>query len=316
MDRFALMQCFVRAVETGSFSAVARELDITQPTVSRNVALLEGHLGVRLLHRSTRRMTLTPEGESYYAECRRILDAIAEADASARGTRKAAGLLRVSCPSALARHRLMPLLPGFTAAHPDVTLELIFSNRDPDLIAEGIDVAVRLGRLADSTHRARLVATYAMCCAASPAYLERHGRPQRPADLLEHNCIIYTRASTGLTWTLGEETVRPRGNLRVDNAEGIRAAVLSDMGIVMAPTWLFADELHDGRLQCLLTDYPIAAIPVYLLYPAQRFVAVRARAFMDYVADAFRRDPCFNGDAVDQLGLTPCARALRAAAVE
>lgn len=315
MDRFALMQCFVRAVETGTFSAVAREMHMTQPTVSRSIAQLESHLGVRLLGRSTRSLKLTPEGENYYAECRRILDAVAEADAAVSGAKAAQGHLRVSCPSALARHRLMPLLPRFTEAHPEVLLDLQFSNRDPDLITEGIDVAIRLGRLADTTHRARLVATYALCCAASREYLERHGRPQKPADLIHHNCILYSRASTGLLWTFGDEVVRPKGNLRVDNAEGLRSAVLAHMGIVVAPTWLFADELHDGRLACLLQDWPIAAIPVYLLYPAQRFVPARARAFMDYVAQAFQNDPCFNGEAVGELGLTPCAHALRAAAV-
>jgi DNA-binding transcriptional LysR family regulator len=316
MDRFALMQCFVRAVETGSFSAVARELSTTQPTVSRSIAQLEAHLGVRLLNRSTRSMTLTAEGENYYAECRRILDAVAEADSGARGTKAAAGLLRISCPSALARHRVMPLMPGFTKANPGVQVELVFTNRDPDLIEEGIDVAIRLGRLADSAYRARLVATYAMCCAASREYLDAHGRPLKPADLVEHNCILYTRASTGLTWTLGGETVRPAGNLRVDDAEGIRSAVLSHMGIVIGPTWLFAEELHDGRLETLLEPWPIAAIPVHLLYPAQRFLPARARAFMDHLAAAFRVDPCFNGEAVEELGLMPCARALRAAAVQ
>lgn len=309
------MQCFVRAVETGTFSAVAREMRMTQPTVSRSIAQLESHLGVRLLSRSTRSLKLTPEGENYYTECRRILEAVAEADAAASGAKSAQGQLRVSCPSALARHRLMPLIPGFTLAHPDVSLDLQFSNRDPDLITDGIDVAVRLGRLADTTHRARLVATYALCCAASREYIEAHGEPRKPADLIRHNCILHSRASSGLTWTLGSEVVRPKGNLSVDNAEGIRAAVLAHMGVVVAPTWLFADELHDGRLVSLLEDWPIAAIPIYLLYPAQRFVPARARAFMDYVALAFQTDPCFNGEAVNELGLTPCAHALRTAAV-
>lgn len=314
MDRFALMQCFVRAVETGSFSAVAREMHMTQPTVSRSIAQLEAHLGSRLLSRSTRSLKLTPEGENYYTECRRILDAVAEADAAVGGAKGARGQLRVSCPSALARLRLMPLIPGFAKAHPEVTLDLMFSNRDPDLITEGIDVAIRLGRLADTTHRARLVASYALCCAASREYIEAHGRPLKPADLIHHNCILYSRASTGLTWTMGGEVVRPRGNLRIDNAEGVRAAVLSHMGVVVAPTWLFADELHDGRLVLLLEEWPIAAIPVYLLYPAQRFVPARARAFMDYVTQAFHNDPCFNGEAISELGLTPCANALQKSA--
>lgn len=315
MDRFVLMQCYVRAVETGSFSAVARELGTSQPTVSKNIALLEEHLGVRLLHRSTRKMSLTTEGETYYAECRRILDSIAEAEAGVRGQQEASGLLRVCCPPALARHRVMPLIAPFAERHPNVCIELLFSNRDPDLVEEGIDIAFRIGKLEDSSYRARLIATYALCCAASPAYLEKHGTPEKPLDLLDHNCVLFTRNSAGLVWNFAGEVVRPRGNLRVDNPEGLRSAALSGLGIVVAPTWLFADELHDGRLNCLLEAWPIEAVPVHLVYPAKRYLPTRARAFMDFVVEAFLSDPCLNGEAVEEMGLEPCATALRAAAL-
>lgn len=315
MDRFVLMQCYVRAVETGSFSAVARELQTSQPTVSKNIALLEEHLGVRLLHRSTRKMSMTTEGESYYAECRRILDSVAEAESSVRGHQEASGLLRVCCPPALARHRVMPLIAEFTKHNPNVCIELLFSNRDPDLVEEGIDIAFRIGKLEDSSYRARLVATYALCCCASPTYLAKHGTPQKPADLLDHNCILFTRNSAGLVWNFAGEVIRPSGNLRVDNPEGLRSAVLSDLGVVVAPTWLFADELHDNRLTCLLKAWPIEAVPVHLVYPAKRFLPTRARAFMDFVVQGFLHDPCLNGVAVEQLGLEPCAHALRMAAL-
>jgi DNA-binding transcriptional LysR family regulator len=315
MDRFVLMQCYVRAVETGSFSAVARELSTSQPTVSKNIAALEDHLGVRLLHRSTRKMALTPEGETYYAECRRILDAVAEAESGAQGKKAAAGLLRVCCPPALARHRVMPLIAPFTERHPDVCIELLFSNRDLDLIEEGIDVAFRIGKLEDSSYRVRLVATYALCCAASPEYLKKHGEPQKPSDLMAHNCVLFTRNNAGLVWNFAGEVVRPSGNLRVDNPEGLRSAALSGLGIVVAPTWLFADELHDGRLSCLLEAFPIEAVPVHLVYPAKRFLPTRARAFMDFVVQAFQQDPCLNGEAVEEMGLAPCAQALKTAAL-
>lgn len=313
MDRFALMHCYLRAVETGSFSAVARELGATQPTISKNIAQLEQHLGVRLLQRSTRRMSLTREGELYYAECRRILDAVAEAEAGARGLR-ASGLLRVSCPSALARHRVMPLIAPFNENYPDICIELLFSDRDPDLVEEGIDVAVRVGKLADSSYRVRLVGTYALCCVATPDYLARCGTPQKPSDLEHHNCIAFTRSASGTLWKFGDESVRPSGNLRVDNAEGLRIAALAGMGIVVAPTWLFADEIHDERLICLLEAWPIEAVPVHLVYPARRYLPLRARAFMDYVAESFLKDPCLNGEAVEEMGLGPCVQSLRAAA--
>lgn len=315
MDRFALMQCYVRAVETGSFSAVARELGTSQPTVSKNIAHLEEHLGVRLLHRSTRKMSLTSEGESFYAECRRILDSVAEAESNARGQQAAAGLLRICCPPALARHRVMPLIKPFVEQNPGITIDLQFSHRDPDLIEEGIDVAFRIGDMKDSSYRARLVAHYALCCAASPDYLKQHGTPQQPADLLQHNCIVLATSRAGPLWTFGNEVVRPQGNLRVDSHEGLRSAALSGLGIVIAPTWLFADELHDGRLDCLLEAWPIAAMPVHLIYPAKRFLPTRTRAFIDFVVDAFLHDPCLNGEAVAELGLEPCVKALRTAAL-
>lgn len=315
MDRFALMQCYVRAVETGSFSAVARELGTSQPTVSKNIAALEDHLGVRLLHRSTRKMSLTSEGESFYAECRRILDSLAEAESNARGQKAASGLLRVCCPPALARHRVMPLMTPFIAQHPGVSIDLQFSNRDPDLIEEGIDVAFRLGDLKDSSYRARLVAHYALCCVATPGYLAQHGTPQTPGDLVQHNCIVLAMNRAGPIWTLGGETVRPQGNLRVDSHEGLRTAALSGLGVVIAPTWLFADELHDGRLECLLEAWPIAAVPVHLIYPAKRFLPTRTRAFIDFVHESFQRDPCLNGEAVEEMGLGPCVKAIQTAAL-
>lgn len=315
MDRFTLMQCYVRAVETGSFSAVARELGTSQPTVSKNIAQLEMHLGVRLLQRSTRKMSLTSEGEIYYAECRRILDSVSEAETNARGKQTSSGLLRVCCPPALGRHRLMPLIAPFLKQHPGIHIELHFSNRDADLIEEGIDLAFRLGSLKDSSYRARLVAHYAMCCAATPGYLDQQGRPQTPADLVGHNCVVMSASRAGTIWTFGAEMIRPQGNLSVDSHEGLRSAALSGLGIVIAPTWLFADELHDGRLECLLEAWPIAAVPVNIVYSAARFLPIRTRAFIDHVAEAFARDPCLNGEAVSEMGLEPCVRALRTVAL-
>lgn len=313
MDRLTQLECFVRAAETGSFSAVARSLHTTQPTVSKNIALLETQLGVRLLLRSTRKMSLTPEGERYYVECRRILDALAEADAGVRGEGHAAGLLRVACPPALARHRVVPLIGPLSQRYPDLCVDLLFSSRDPDLIKEGIDVAFQVGVLPDSSLRARWVGAYAMCCAASPEYLARHGEPRVPQDLLQHNCVLFTRSRNGLLWTLGGQSLRPRGNLRVDNPEGLRTAALLGLGIVVAPTWLFADELHDGRLRCLLPDWPIESMPVHLVFPAKHLLPTRARVFIDFVAEAFLQDPCLNGEAVEALGHDPCRSELLAA---
>lgn len=313
MDRFVLMQCFVRAVETGSFSAVARELELGQPTVSKNIAALERHIGVRLLHRSTRRLAMTPEGESFYAECRRILDSWTEAESNARGQNAPAGLLRVACPSALARYRLTPVVLRYLEAHPGTRIDLAFTSGSIDLVEHNLDVGIVLGTPPDSSYRARRVGVFAKVCAASPAYLARHGRPRTPGDLTEHNCVAFSNSVSGALWQFGDEDVRPQGTLTVDNPEGLRAAALAGFGIVVAPTWLFADELHDGRLECLLKQWPIEAVAVHMTYPARRLLATRAKVFMDYVARAFADDPCLNGTAAEELGHGPCVEALRAA---
>lgn len=312
MDRFVLMQCFVRAVESGSFSAVARELGLGQPTVSKNIATLEEHLGARLLHRSTRRLAMTPEGERYYRDCRQILDTVTQAEANVRGEASPAGLLRIACPAALARLRVLPLVARYLETHAGATIDLSFQNRSVDLVEHGLDIAFLIGTPPDVSYHARRIGVFAKVCVATPAYLAARGRPLTPADLTQHNCIVYAQGIAGGTWRFAGEEVHPEGTLRVDNPEGLRTAVLADLGIVVAPTWMFADELHDGRLECLLTDWPIEAVPVHLMYPARRLLPTRARLFMDYVAAAFAQDPCFNGEAAEELGHGPCVEALRA----
>lgn len=313
MDRLVLMHCFVRAVESGSFSAVARELGLGQPTVSKNIATLEEHLGTRLLHRSTRRLALTPEGERYYRDCRQILDTVTQAEANVRGVASPAGLLRVACPTALARRRVLPLITSYLQAHEGARIDLSFRNGAVDLVEHGLDLAFLIGTPPDVSYHARRIGLFAKVCVATPAYLGKHGRPRKPADLTQHNCVVYAHGIVGGTWRFGTEEVQPEGTLRVDNPEGLRTAVLASLGIVVAPTWMFADELHDGRLECLLTEWPIEAVPVHLMYPARRLLPTRARLFMDYVAEAFARDPCFNGEAAEELGHVPCVEALRAA---
>src|SRR5471032_2167922 len=186
------MHCYVRAVETGSFSAVARELGTVQPNVSRHIAALEQHLGTRLLHRSTRKLTPTPEGERYYAEVRRVLDAAEEADANARGEGKPSGLLRVNCPTLLGRGHLLPRVGALLERYPDMELDVQLSDRYIDLVEDGVDLAIRIGNLDDSALRARRIGMSERVCVASTAYLAGRAVPQAPADLQQHNCIVYT----------------------------------------------------------------------------------------------------------------------------
>lgn len=290
MDRLFWMHCFTRAVETGSFSAVARELSIGQPNVSRHVAALETHLGVRLLHRSTRTLKLTPEGERYYAEARRALDAIAEAESNARGEDTPQGLVRVACPTALARFKLLPLVKPMLGRYPKLQLDLQIADRAVELIEEGIDVAIRVGDLKDSSLLARRVGSARRITVASPEYLARHGIPQCPADLAAHDCIRYSLLATGSIWPYNGAPVEVTGRLQVSAPDALRAMALDGLGIAMAPSWLFEDALADGRLVRVLAEWQLSELPIHALYPARRLLPRRAAAFMEFIAQAFAED--------------------------
>lgn len=297
MDRFLLMQCFARTVEMGSFSAAARDLGLSQPNVSRYVAALESHLERRLLQRSTRKLHLTPEGERYYAEARRILDAVTEAESSLRSEVAPAGLLRVACPTALAHEFVMPQVPSFLRAYPDLELDLQISDRFVNLIDEGAELALRIGQLSDSALRARRIGMFQRVCVAATGYLEERGPPQTPGDLEKHDCIVYSLLSTGAVWRFSETEVPVSGRLRVNSPQAVREAALAGLGIALGPSWLFEEGLRTGRLQRVLQGYEAPPVPVHLLYVANRLLPRRAVAFMDFIAEAFGRVEALNAAA-------------------
>ncbi len=294
MDRVLLMHSFTRVVETGSFSAVARELGTGQPNVSRHIASLERHLGARLLHRSTRKLTLTPEGERYYAESRRILDAIAEAESNARGEDAPRGLLRVACPTLLGRSHVLPNVKPMLDQFPAMEIDLQISDRYIDLVEEGIDLAIRIGMLKDSALKARRVGAAERVCVASVAYLAEHAEPTLPIELRNHNCIVYTLASAGNIWSFRAIDVAVRGSFRVNTPDGIRGAVLDGIGVAYSPAWLFEDAIRDGRVKSLLIEHRGPLVPIHIVYAANRLLPSRARVFMDFMAAAFARDPALN----------------------
>lgn len=301
MDRFLLMHSFARAVETGSFSAVARELGTGQPNVSRHIAALEQYLGTRLLHRSTRRLSLTPEGERYYTETRRVLDAVAEAESNARGEDSPRGLLRVACPTVLGRTHLLPLVKPLLQRYPELDLDLQIGDRFIDLVEEGMDLAIRIGTLKDSALKARRIGTAERVCVASPGYLARHPTPRQPEDLQQHNCIVYTLSSSGNTWSFRDCEVAVGGRFRVNNPDGARSAVLDGIGVAYTPVWLFEDALLDGRVQALLPGQSGPPAPIHIVYPAKRLLPRRAAVFMDFIAEAFGRQPVLNEGALEGL---------------
>lgn len=296
MDRFAAMQAFVRVVEAGSFSAVARELRTSQPAISKRIAALEKHLGAKLIARTTRHLSLTDEGQRYYEHCRRILEALEAAEGTTRVARRTVGgTLRVGTAVALGRLKLVPVIGGFLERHPEVVVELSLNDRFVDLVEEGIDVALRIGEVEGAGLVARRIATSWRVIVASPRYLRRRGTPREPRDLAAHNCVVYTGLASPQEWPLatpaGIQPVRVGGNLRVNSPEGLRAAALSGIGLVLGPRWLFGDALTEGRLKTVLPQTPPAPQPIHAVYAESRRHSARVKAFVDFTAEAFARDP-------------------------
>lgn len=294
MDRLLLMTCFVRTAETGSFSAAGRDLGLGQPNVSRHVATLEQHLKTRLFQRTTRRLSLTPEGERYYLEARRILEAVEESESSFRENVTPTGLLRVACPTALAHTFLVPHIPDFLERYPELTLDLQINDRYINLVDEGAELAIRIGHLEDSAMRARRLGKYERVCVASNIYLAEHGIPATPQDLKKHDCLIYTLLTTGATWRFRDIDVPVSGRLRVNSPEAVQKFVNAGLGIAQGPKWLFQEGLENGNLQLILTDYTASPVPVQAIYVANRLLPKRAIVFMDFVAEIFNKNPAFN----------------------
>lgn len=302
MDKLQAMSAFVRVVETGSFSAVALELNATQSAISKQVAALEADLGARLLTRTTRSLALTEEGARYFEQARRLVAEVAEAESAVRsGEQELTGWLRVAASVGYGRLKIMPLVQSFLAKHRSVRVDLRLNDGFVDLIGQGIDIAVRLGELPDSGLVARRIATTPRWLVAHRDYLRclPKGRksPRNPEDLLHHNCIVYTElpwrsawrftAGAGAPEPIGSaRTVRVQGNLQTNSSEVIRAAVLAGMGIGFSPTWLFEDELASGAVQHLLPDWETAEIPIHLVSPPERRQSAKVGAFAEHVAQA------------------------------
>ncbi|WP_322015686.1 LysR family transcriptional regulator [Paraburkholderia sp. J12] len=294
MDRLDAIRLFVRLVERGSFSAVGREEGIGQPAVSKQIAALERHLGAQLVLRTSRKVVITKAGQAFYESARPLIEDF-DALESSVGARQLSprGLVRVSTAPAHGRLCITPLLPEFFRRYPDVAVELSVSERQVDLVGEGIDLAVRHGTLADSSLTARKLAETTFVLVASPGYIAANGVPARLADLDSHACIVFARGRERYPWSLrtGQDTVSyvPHGSLLTGDAEHIRAAVLSGLGISQAPYWLFAEEIRSGAVRVLLPDLQPEPLAINLVYPAGRRVPMRVRVFIDYLVAAFSR---------------------------
>jgi len=287
MDRLREMEMFVRVVEAGSFSAAARDLNMGQPAVSKTIASLEDRLGVRLLTRSTRKLSPTEAGTAFYERAVRAIGEADEAEAAAQSA--GAGLegrLRVSAPVTFSRLHLVPKLGSFLDAHPKVQLELLMDDRVVDLVAENIDVALRMGVLTDSALRARKLGQAERLVIASPSYLARRGVPRTPADLLEHDGVIYGQSSGGQEWLFrrgtSETSVYLRTRLKLSAAEGVREAVLAGQGFAIASRWMFTPELKSGEVASILEEWTLPPMDLWVIYPSGRLTSAKARAFIKW----------------------------------
>jgi DNA-binding transcriptional LysR family regulator len=298
LDRVTGMHVFARVVALGSLSAAARALGMSQTMATKHLGALEQRLGVKLLHRTTRRLILTEAGRRYLDAVERILAELAEADAAASADRlEVRGTLRVNAPVSFGVREIAPLLPEFSRQHPALKIDLGLNDRYVDLIEEGWDVAVRIGRLAESTMVARRLAPCRTVVCAAPAYLAAHGSPQTVADLTEHNCLGYTlsRMVGAQRWSFGLEgeiTIPIVGNLRASNGDSLVAAAVAGQGLTYQPTFLVADELKARRLVALQLDHPPVELGgVFALYPSERRPPAKVRAFIDFLVDRFEPVP-------------------------
>lgn len=297
MDRLSAMQTYVRVVETSSFSAVAREQSTTQSAISKQVAGLEKYLGVRLLVRTTRAVTPTDEGLRYFEEARRLVGEIGEAESQLRqGERTLSGPLRVATAIGFGLRVLLPHVRSFMRNNPDVVIDLKLDDGFIDLVEQGIDVAVRIGTLADSSLVARRIASSRRLLVAGRQYLEQLGpgqsAPRVPQDLLQHPCLVYTELRMRNHWEFGTAdgstvSVRVRGPLQTNNSEVLRSFAKDGLGICYIPDWLIADLLDSGDVVELMKDWFVPPIPIHLVSPAARKHSAKVKAFGDHVAAAF-----------------------------
>jgi LysR family transcriptional regulator, regulator for bpeEF and oprC len=293
LDRLDAMGLFVRVVDSGSFSAVARTLGVGQPAISKQIAALEAHLGAQLLQRTSRSLTLTEAGRDFYESAVRVVSDVEAAESRVgRGRIAPSGLVRANVTPVFGRLYVVPRLREFFARYPGVAVELVVTDRLVNLIEEGIDLGIHNGELSDSSLIARKIAQTPIITVATPAYLAAHGEPETPVELEQHACVIYAPQGAPRAWGFaGPFAHQPKGAFRTNDAEQIRAAVLADLGLAHTPGWLFAAEIASGAVRPVLTEFEPARLPISAVRPGGRFLASKVRVFIDYLAEIFAEEP-------------------------
>lgn len=296
MDSIVAMRSFIRVVETGSFSAVAKEQNTNQATISKRVAGLEKKLGTKLLVRGSRRHTLTEAGQAYFERVSHIVAAIDEAEAEARSlTATPKGHLKITVPTMFGSLYVAPVISQFLAAYPDIDLDIKFDENLVALVKEGIDVAIRLGDLQDSSMMAKTLGYDELIMVASPTYLERHPAPTRLEELNAHNCLIYSLSpKRGTVWTFnrtpGASEIPVSGNFQCDNGIGLKEMLLAHAGIALMPRWMVDKELRTGDLVHLLPDYA-KRYPISAVFTNNQYVPLKVRVFLAFMETTIAADP-------------------------
>jgi DNA-binding transcriptional LysR family regulator len=297
MDKIARMTAFAKVAETGSFTKAAQQLHLSPTIISKHVRELEESLGVRLLNRTTRKVNLTEIGSVFYEHCAELLTQLEDLEnVAGRLQSTPSGVLRVSAPLAFGASQIAAVLPGFAAAHPGVTVELILMDRYVDVVEEGFDLAITMDELLNSTYITRLLCTMRTIICAAPGYIVTHGRPQTPDDLLSHNCFTHLSAPLSKPWTFTgpdnvTRSIKVTGNLRCNSAAAQLAAALQGQGVSLQPDFMAEQALSEGRLVAILTEYKTPGVPIRLVYPPGRYVAAKVRVFVDFLVSSFSHAP-------------------------
>ncbi len=296
MDRITGVQLFIRIVETGSFSKASVDLGVTQPTATKHVAAVEARLGARLLNRNTRGVSATEIGALYYEKCKTIQRELEEADNLASLLQsRVGGQLRISTSVAFGRRVLTPLVLAFMRQHPEISIDLSFDDRYVNLVEQGIDVAIRMGRLADSSLGARYLAQNPWVLVASPAYLERHAAPQLPAEVAQHPCLIYSTVQGDERWHFTstraggghEESVPVRGPLRTNNLSVLLEAARDGMGLAILPWYVAHESVRGGHITPLLTGFALPVQEMHAVFPSPKLVPSKVTTFISFLQERF-----------------------------
>lgn len=296
MNKLLQMQVLVEVIHSGSFVSAADALGMSKAAISRHVADLESRLGVRLLQRTTRTLSITEEGQIFFNRCKDILQAVTEAeDEITAQTRSASGLLRISAPVTFGVRNLAPLWGAFRRLHPKVSLDITLADRHVDLIEEGYDIAIRIGQLANSSLVCKKLSTTRMILCASPDYLQKRGVPKHPYELTEHEILAYSYWFTGDEWSfegpMGSVSVRTRPSLTSNSGDTCRAAALDGQGIIFQPDFMVDSDLSEGTLVALMPDYKAVELGIYAIYPTRKHISAKVRALIDFLSGSFQEDP-------------------------